>query len=170
MFINPPWELAEQIVQHFEDCRRTSPTSTMAVFVLPKWAKFTQVTKNWKLYQEFPARTQLFTRQSLENPAQQEMVAPAPWTIHLWLVDADCAFNNSTAPTACDQPDSVHVPSDHAEASIATLRQFSSPAKALLTNLTEARPLIRIELTVKTPDSGHQISGLVDCAATLDFV
>jgi hypothetical protein len=54
---------------------QTSLTSTMAVFVLPKWAKFTQVTKNWKLYQEFPARTQLFTRQSLENPAQQEVVA-----------------------------------------------------------------------------------------------
>jgi hypothetical protein len=38
------------------------------------------------------------------------------------------------------------------------------------TDLTEARPLIRTELTVKTPDGGHQISGLVDCAATLDFV
>jgi hypothetical protein len=70
VFINPLWELDEQIAQHFEDCRQTSPTSTMAVFVLQKWAKFTQVTKNWKLYQEFPARTQLFTRQSLENPAQ----------------------------------------------------------------------------------------------------
>ena len=96
MFINPPWELAEQIAQHFEDCRRTSPTSTMAVFVLPKWAKFTQVTKHWKLYQEFPARTQLFTRQSLENPAQQEVVAPTPWPIQLWLVDAYCAFYDST--------------------------------------------------------------------------
>jgi hypothetical protein len=40
VFINPPRELAERIAQHFEDCRRTSPTSTMAVFVLPKWAKF----------------------------------------------------------------------------------------------------------------------------------
>jgi hypothetical protein len=40
----------------------------------------------------------------------------------------------------------------------------------MLTDLTEARPLIRTELTVKTPDGGHRISGLVDCAATLDFV
>ena len=46
VFINPPWELAERIAQHFEDCRRTSPISTMAVFVLPKWAKFTRVTKH----------------------------------------------------------------------------------------------------------------------------
>jgi hypothetical protein len=112
VFINPPWELAEQIAQHFEDCRRTSPTSTMAVFVLPKWAKSTQVTKNRKLYQEFPARTQLFTRQSLENPAQHEVVAPAPWHVHMWLVDADCAFNDSTTSTTSDQPDSVHVPPD----------------------------------------------------------
>jgi hypothetical protein len=142
----------------------------MAVFVVPKWAKFTQVTKNWKLYQEFPARTQLFTRQSLENLAQQEVVAPAPWHVQLWLVDANCAFYDSTTPTASDQPNSVHVPPDDTEQSIATLRRFSSPATALLTDLTEARQLIRIELTLKTSDGGHQISGLVDCAATLDFV
>jgi hypothetical protein len=36
VFINPPWELAEQSGQHFESCRRTAPTSTMVVFVLPK--------------------------------------------------------------------------------------------------------------------------------------
>jgi hypothetical protein len=142
----------------------------MAVFVLPKWAKFTPLTKHWKLYQEFPARTQLFTRQSLENPAQQEVVAPGPWHVQLWLVDADCAFYDSTLSTASDTPTSVHVPSGDAEQSIATLQQFSSQATALLTDLTEARPLIRSELTVKTPDGGHQISGLVDCAATLDFV
>jgi hypothetical protein len=51
--MNPPWELVERIAQHFEDCRRTSPTSTMAVFVLPKWAKFNQLTKHWKLCQKF---------------------------------------------------------------------------------------------------------------------
>jgi predicted aspartyl protease len=37
-------------------------------------------------------------------------------------------------------------------------------------DLTEARPLIRTELTVKSHDGGHHISCLVDCAATLDFV
>jgi hypothetical protein len=92
VFISPPWEFAEQIGQHFESYRRTAPTSTMAVFVLPKWVNFNHLTKYWKLYQEFPARTQLFTRQSLENPTQQEVVAPAPWLEQLWLVDADCAF------------------------------------------------------------------------------
>jgi hypothetical protein len=39
-----------------------------------------------------------------------------------------------------------------------------------LIDLTEARPLIQTELIVKSHDGGHQISGLVDCAATLDFV
>jgi hypothetical protein len=71
----------------------------MAVFVLPKWAKFAQLTKHWKLYQEFPARTQLFTRQSLENPTQQKVVAPAPWHVQLWLVDADYAFYDATSST-----------------------------------------------------------------------
>jgi hypothetical protein len=39
-----------------------------------------------------------------------------------------------------------------------------------LTDLTEARLLIRTEVIVKTPDGGQLISGLVDCATTLDFV
>jgi hypothetical protein len=62
------------------------------------------------------------------------------------------------------------VVTDSPEKSIATLQQFSSPATALLTDLTEARPLIRTELTVKTRDGGRQISQLVACGATLDFV
>jgi hypothetical protein len=141
----------------------------MAVFPLPKWANG-QLTKHWKLYQEFPARTQRFTRQSLENPAQQEVVPPAPRHVQLWLVDADCDFYNPASPTESDQPISAHVPHVDTEASIARLQQFSPPTTALLSDLTEARPLIRTELTVQTPDGGHQISGLVDCAATLDFV
>jgi hypothetical protein len=40
----------------------------------------------------------------------------------------------------------------------------------MLTNLTEARPLFRTELKVKTHDGGQLISGLVYCAAALDFM
>jgi hypothetical protein len=35
-FINPPWELADEIGQHFEHCRHTTLQSTLAVFILPK--------------------------------------------------------------------------------------------------------------------------------------
>jgi hypothetical protein len=55
----------------------------MAVFVLPKRAKFNELTRHWKLYQEFSARTQLFTRLSVENPTHQEVVALAPWHVQL---------------------------------------------------------------------------------------
>jgi predicted lipase len=72
--------------------------------------------------------------------------------------------------TIHDQPTSVQVPHVDTEESIATLQQFSSTTTIFLTNLTEARPLIRTELTVKTLDGEHLISGLLDCAATLDFV
>jgi hypothetical protein len=96
----------------------------MAVFLLPKWAKFATLTKHRKLYQEFLARTQLFTRQSLENPTLQEVVAPAPWHVHMWLVDADCAFYDLTSPTTSNRPTSVPVPLGDAEQSIATLQQF----------------------------------------------
>jgi hypothetical protein len=124
MFINPPWELAEQISRHFESSARTSPTSTMIVFVLPKWAKFNELNRHWKIYQEFSARTQPFTRQSLDDPTKQEVVAPTPWLVQLWFVDADCAFYDSAPTTLPDEPTSVHVPPDVPEESIATLRQF----------------------------------------------
>jgi hypothetical protein len=39
-----------------------------------------------------------------------------------------------------------------------------------MTDLTEARPLLRTELNVKLFDGGQLTSGLVDYAATLDFV
>jgi hypothetical protein len=39
-----------------------------------------------------------------------------------------------------------------------------------MTDLTEARPLIRTELNVKTLYGGRQRPGMVDYAATLDFV
>jgi hypothetical protein len=97
------------------------------------------------------------------------VVALAPWHVQLWLVDADCAFHDMASPIEHDQPISVPIPTVDTEESIATLQQFFPPATSLLTDLTEARPLIRIELTVKTPDGGHHINGLVDCVATLDF-
>jgi hypothetical protein len=130
-------------------------TSTNVVFVLPKWAKFNELTRHWKLYQEFPARTQLYiAERSLDDPTQHEVVAPAPWPFQLWLVDVECVFFD-LAPTAVpDEPTSVHVPPNVPEKSIATLRQFSSEATAMLMDLTEARPLIRAELTVKTPNGG----------------
>jgi hypothetical protein len=87
----------------------------------------------------------------------------------MWLVDADCAFYDHVPTTILDEPTSVHVPPYAPEESIATLRQFSPQATALLTDLTEARPLIRSELTLKTPNGGQLISGLFDCAATVDF-
>jgi hypothetical protein len=40
----------------------------------------------------------------------------------------------------------------------------------LTTDLTEDRPLIRTEMNVKSHDCRQQISGLVDCAVTHDFV
>jgi hypothetical protein len=79
----------------------------------------------------------------------------------------DCTFYDHAPTTTLDQPTSIRIPHDTKE-SIGTLQQFPSAATALLTDLTKARPLIRIELTVKTNDGGQLVSRLVDCA--LDFV
>jgi hypothetical protein len=55
---NPPWEMVEQIPQHFDICLHTTPTSTLAVLV----AKINTLTRHCKLRHEFPARTQQITR------------------------------------------------------------------------------------------------------------
>jgi hypothetical protein len=71
-----------------------------------------------------------------------------------------------TARTAC----AIMTYRKHRLGRLYRKHRLSPPATPLLIDLIEARPLIRTELTVKTPDGGHQIYGLVDCAATLDFV
>jgi hypothetical protein len=142
----------------------------MDVFALPIWAKFNELTRHSKLYQEFPARTQLFTRQSLDNPTQHKVVVLAPWHIQLWLVDADCVVYDQAPGTTLDESTSVRVPPNDTGESIAALLQFSLKAAALLTDLAEARPLILTKLVVKVHDGEQLICGLVDCAATLDFV
>jgi hypothetical protein len=92
-----------------------------------------------------------------------------PQHAQLWLVDADCYLYDS-APSTSDIPCLVHVQPNEPAASIATLRHFASDATTLVDGPTEARPLIRTELNVKTLDGEHRISGLVDCAATTNFV
>jgi hypothetical protein len=67
-------------------------------------------------------------------------------------------------------PPSTLVPSDEPTASIATLRQFYSDATSQLNDLTEVRPLIQAELSMKTLDGGQIISGLLDLATILDIV
>jgi hypothetical protein len=130
----------------------------MVVFVLPKWAKFNELTRHLKLCREFPARTQLFTRKSLDNPTQQEVFAPPPWHVQLWLVDVYFTFYDHAPTIVPDEPTSVRVPHDDTEDAIATLPQFSTTATALLTDLAEARPFIRTELTMKTHDGGQLVT------------
>jgi hypothetical protein len=42
--------------------------------------------------------TQRFTRRSLYDSIQQEVVAPTPWHLPLWLVDVECIFYDLVAP------------------------------------------------------------------------
>jgi hypothetical protein len=47
VFFNPPRELGEHVACHFGSCRRTTPATTMDVFVLLVWAKFSTITRHW---------------------------------------------------------------------------------------------------------------------------
>jgi hypothetical protein len=107
------------------------------------------------MYQEFGARTRLFTRPSAVDPTNQEVVARARWLVQLWLVDADCDFYDSAPTNIPYRPTSVHVPP---ATSVSLLRQFSSDATAMLHDLTDARPSIRTKLNMKTHDGRQHIS------------
>jgi hypothetical protein len=106
------------------------------------------------MYQEFPARTHLFTRESVDDPTQQVVVAPGPWPVQLWLVDVGCLFYDLAPNAIYIEPSSVLVPRDEPITTITTLRFFSPDASDMLPDLTEARPSIRKELNVKTFDGG----------------
>jgi hypothetical protein len=107
----------------------------MAVFVPPKWANFNDLTRHWKLYQEFLRNTQWFSCQFVDDPTHQEVVAPAPCLVKLLLVNTDCEFYDSAPTTSHVEPLALHLPHDEPIASIATRRQFSPDAFALLTKI-----------------------------------
>jgi hypothetical protein len=74
VLFNPPWELAEEMACHFKSCCRIAQTQTMALFVLPKWAKFNDIPRHLKMYQEFRSRTRLFARQSVNDPTHERLL------------------------------------------------------------------------------------------------
>jgi hypothetical protein len=75
--------------------------------VLPKWAKFNDLTRHRKMYQEVFAKTQLLAREYVDDPTKQEVVAPAPWPFQLWFVHADCEFFYSTPIASHVEPPSL---------------------------------------------------------------
>jgi hypothetical protein len=86
---------------------------------------------------------------SLDDPTRRELVARASWHVQLWLVDADYTLHDQAPTTTPDEHTSIRVPPYDTEECIATMEQFPPKAAAMLTDLTEARPLILNELTMK---------------------
>ena len=44
VFINPPWKLAKQCIEHMHHCHAKDPKNTKAVIVLPDWHTFSDCT------------------------------------------------------------------------------------------------------------------------------
>lgn len=176
VYFNPPWDMAEQIAAHFENCRKLDRKNTMGVFILPAWEKFDTMTRNWKLYQEFPARTPLFTRLSKENAVIHETVRPAHWPVRIWLIDSDCDFPDEPEPVAESDEETDHVlADDEIESPIIGPEQWNkmrndrdySQIIAALTNWDDPKPLLKVNVIVQ---NNIEIEALVDNAASLDFM
>jgi hypothetical protein len=173
VFINPPWELADEIGQGFEHYRRITVKSTLAIFVLPKKANFSKLTEKWKMYQEFPPRMKLFTLRSTTIAIVQEMVAPSPWHVQLWLLDSECPLPTTPHATSTKE---LRVLSNDDSDIIAKKRLAQSRSLVVLSDHTEIRrPRLQIITFSVSTSVGqrHQTSNntpLVHCAATLNFV
>jgi hypothetical protein len=61
VFLNPHLKLAKMMACQFESYWRTSLTSTMDVFALPKWANLNDLTRLLKLYQDLSEMKPLYT-------------------------------------------------------------------------------------------------------------
>ena len=195
LFVNPPWKLAHQFVQHVRRCHAKDPGNTVAVIVLPKWPTFDKLTKDLTLFKEIPAWHSVFTRSAEDDSSQRLPVTPAKWPVQYWVMDAstpvlqDEAVEQTVPPAADANVPPVEVPPNVPPEDVvppvdsnglarepSTLDDLKSkeaaakwlPTAAAYTILDPNHPeaLMKIPITF----NGLETEALIDNAATLNFV
>ena len=197
LFVNPPWKLAHQFVQHVRQCHAKDPGNTVAVIVLPKWPTFDKLTKDLTLYKEIPAWHSVFTRSAEDDSSQRLPVTPAKWPVQYWVMDASTPVLQTEQTATAEQtvppaeadvppedvpldvpPDNVVPPEDSNDLARepSTLDDLKSmeaatkwlPTAAAYTILDPNHPEALMKIPVTF--NGLETEALVDNAATLIFV
>ena len=168
IFMNPPWSKAKLFMDHVRQCHASDPKNTKALLVLPKWAAFNDITKDLTLYEEKPARQQLFTRSPESDGTAREPVTPAPWPLCYWLLDHRVPPVSQISETKgkCDAPGSSSgIQEDQA---MKAAEQFFPPTASCSAILDpdQPEPLMKLPIVV----NNTEMDALLDTAATMSFV
>eukprot|EP00877_Chromochloris_zofingiensis_P011718 jgi/Chrzof1/67/Cz01g02120.t1 len=87
-WLNPPFDMAAQIIKHYQMCKDKSPHNTGAVTLLPAWfatnAKHAYLLKGLTLLEEFPAKTCLFTGTPQDNSKERYDLGPTRWAVKIY--------------------------------------------------------------------------------------
>ena len=182
VFINPPWKIAKQCIEHMHRCHAKDPLHTKAVIVLPDWHTFASCTKHLKLYKVIPAGQCVFTRSPEEDHSVRDPVNPTPWAVNYWVMDETTAIpdycsdvvpetsNEETLPTKDDAPGSSAAESDKVADSDkvvdAAAEWLPTAAAYVIMDPNHPEPLMRLPIDL----NGVHVDALVDNAATLNFI
>lgn len=158
LWCNPPFQMADKVIQHYLQCKAATDRPTSAVFVLPKWAnaRWAPLVAHMQLVREYPARVQLFTRPSPSGG--REKLGPAPWPV---VVYHDAVPNPVPASLVTTTSGQYHG-------------QEKSPGKretveqATMTALTadNQHQLLVFDATI----SGRPAKVMLDSGASRDFI
>ena len=182
VFINPPWKIAKQCIEHMHRCHAKDPLHTKAVIVLPDWHTFASCTKHLRLYKAIPAGQCVFTRSPEEDHSVRDPVTPTPWAVNYWVMDETTAIpdycsdvvpetsDEETLPTKDDAPSSSAAESDKVADSDkvvdAAAEWLPTAAAYVIMDPNHPEPLMRLPIDL----NGVHVDALVDNAATLNFI
>ena len=83
VWINPPYSLIRQFVQHYKQCKQKNPSNTSACFLLPKWSgDWAAELTGMQLIREYPIGSVIF---SAPTPTgARRVMGGIPWPVQVW--------------------------------------------------------------------------------------
>ena len=183
VFINPPWKLAKECVEHMHTCHAKDPLNTKAVVVLPDWHTFKDCTTHMRLHKTVPAHESLFTKSTEEDHSARIPVNPAPWAVNYWVMDENTAIPESCSNVPAEAVDEVNETDEFATNDLPTdpttgdtdvddvareaaAKYLPTASAYVIMDPNHPEPLMQIPVRVNDID----VPALVDNAATLNFV
>ena len=83
VWINPPYTMIRQFVQHYRQCKQRDPANTSACLVLPKWSgDWTAELAGMQLIREYPIGSVLFSTPSADGT--RRVMGGIPWPVQVW--------------------------------------------------------------------------------------
>ena len=89
IWLNPPFSQAADFLEHYLRSKAKDPT-IRGVFILPKWPSrpWWKLVKNFKLYKEYPAGSQLFTCPAPYAVTGRTALDPIKWPVQIYVDDS----------------------------------------------------------------------------------